>query len=60
MRELQNITGRARQPRAPLSDMAMTCLAHCPDPDTIERMGRIFIDTANEMRAALVGGMGNA
>jgi hypothetical protein len=60
MRELQNITSRPRETRAPLSDMAMTCLAHCPDPDTVERMGRIFIDTANEMRAALVGGMGNA
>lgn len=39
----------------PLSDFALVCLKNCPDPDMLERIGRIFLDTAAELRRAQPG-----
>lgn len=45
---------------ARLSDLAATCLDHCPDPDTIEAIGQLFIEAANEMRAIGAKAVGHA
>jgi hypothetical protein len=33
-----------------LSDFARVCLEHCPDADTLEQIGLIFLTTAAELR----------
>ena len=43
-----------------LSDFARTCLEHCPDPDTLENIGRIFLNTAAELRGRISVEAGNA
>ncbi len=36
-----------------LSPFARTCLAHCPDPEMLELIGRSFLVTAAELRGVI-------
>jgi hypothetical protein len=35
----------------PLSDFARICGVHCPNADTLEQIGRVFLEAAAELRA---------